>query len=294
MFLLFGCHGEPEYEGHPIADWYAALNSRSPETRAQAARIVAEAAPDHPETVGHLLDALRTEADSSVHIALAGALGDVVQRSGRANEAIPSLIAMTSDEHQTVRLAAAIALARSLASSTAAVSQAADHALRRMLNDSDHDIRAGGADAIAALARGKPMAAAAFDQDIARLATADPVVIVRLEALQAFTSMAAPDSLALHVYQHALRDEWPRMAVITVATVDTIPRLAAPLAEDIIPLLKSDDLLARHLAVKALESAASVHKVPTVLDALRRAEEDPDSSVQARAKQALTAVGERP
>jgi HEAT repeat protein len=270
------------------------LNSADPAIRAQAARIVADAAPDHPETVRRLLDALGTESDSTVHIELAGALADVVQRSGRDAEVIPSLIKLSADSHGTVRVAAAMALARSAGASTAPVAPAVDSVLRHVLRDPDLHVRAGGATAIGALARGRPQAAVSFAPDIAGLAMSDRVVIVRLDALEAFTLIPASDSLVTAVYRHALRDEWPQIPTIAVRAISNSAHLAGLLGDSVVPLLSSEDLLTRYMVVKALASATAVGQNTGAVAGLRRAASDPDSGVRAAAKDALTRLGVRP
>lgn len=290
------CHRENTYEGHPVVYWYTALRDTSGIVRAHAAELVAQAAPDHPETIARLLDALTTESDSSVHVALAGALADVVTRSGRTTDVVEPLAKLTHDEHETVRIAAVTALARATAASPAATPLPTPtvEAFVTMLRDPSHHIRAAAAEAVGTLATARPDASAVFVDPIARTALEDRIFYVRLAAVEAFVHLPSGDSVALAVYRHALHEDWPDMTTTTLRALARSPRLAAVLVDSISGLLRSDDLVTRELTLKALEAGITTSNRARVSAALDRVRSDPDSSVRAKAREALTGIGGRP
>lgn len=285
--VLFACHSEPDYEGRPLADWYGLLSSTDASIRGHAAEIIAREAPDHPETLRRLLDALATESDSSVHSVLAASLADVVQRSGQSAQVIPALTKLTHDSHETVQLSAATALARIAAASTTAIPGSVDSAFSEMIASNAYETRAAGAQAIGIVAQRRPDQTMRFTETIADLAMTDRFSWVRLKALESFIAMRPPDPLAIRVYRHALQENWIDMQQLTARGLNRAPRAAAALADSVVGLLRVDDSETRILAIQALDSASAAARSPLVRAALNRLTADADTSIQNSAKRAL-------
>ena len=285
--VLFACHREPDYEGRPLADWYGLLSSTDASIRAHAAEIIAREAPDHPETLPRLLDALATESDSSVHSVLAIALADVVQRSGQSADVIPALTKLTRDSHETVRISAATALARSAAVSTDAIPASVDSAFNEMIMSNEYETRAAGVQAIGIVAQRRPDQTVRFTEAIANLTLTDRVFWVRLKALESFIAMRPPDSLAIRVYRHALQENWTDMQQLTARGLIRAPRIANALADSVVGLLRADDSETRILTIQALDSSRAAARSQLVRVELSRLTADADTSVQNSAKRAL-------
>ena len=281
------CHSEPDYEGRALADWYALLTSQDAATRAHAADIVAREAPDHPETLRRLLDALATESDSSVHTVLAGALAEVVRRSGHEADVREPLTKLTKDSHETVRIAAATALARAVAASRDPVPQQVVSALMTMLDDKNYDVRAGAAAAIGILGEGRPSVAGVFSERLGALVLHDRFFWVRLQALEAFTKVPTTDSTAVQVYRRALQEDWPDMQTLALRGMMRSPGVARVFADSLVRLISSDDPATRRLAVQALGVASATERSDRIMAVLERATSDPDTSVQSAARVAL-------
>lgn len=290
--LLLACHREPNYDGRPLAEWFAALSSPDAPTRARAADLVARVAPQHPETVRRLLAALASESDTSVHVVLAGALAEVVRTNGATPEVVVSLAKLATDEHETVRMVAAIAVARAVAASPSSdpVPQSAFAALAAMMNDPVDEVQIAAADAVGIIARARPADAARFADSLARLIRNDRTLYVRLRALDAFTHTPSPDSLALGIYALALRDRWVDMPRTVLRALPAQPRLASVLTDSIARFLDSDDQESRYLAIAALETAASGPQARTAIASLERARTTRDSSLRLATEEALRRI----
>ena len=286
------CHRENTYEGAPLAHWYEALADTSAQGRAKAAEIIANAAADHPETARRLLDALKTESDSTVHSALARALGEVVRRSGYSGEVLGSLATLTRDEHLSVRIQALAAIGQAIAGAPGTVSPPADatEALVSALSDPNWDVRITAAQAAEKIAIAHPDRATVFAAPLANRVLTDRVSYVRQLSFQAFTRLATSDSLAIPVYRAALAEDWPDLVKRSLTGMMARPATAAALTDAIIPLVGSDDHVVRMLAVRALGAAGGNQRAPALLTALRRATGDRDSAVRAAAAAALAKV----
>lgn len=292
MVVLLACHREPDYDGRPLAEWFTALSSRDASTRARAADVVARAAPHHPETVRRLLDALASESDSSVHVVLAGALAEVVRTNGATPEVVVSLAKLATDEHESVRMVAAIAVARAVAASPSSdpVPQSAFAALAAMMNDPVDEVRIAAVDAVGIIARARPADAAAFADSLARLIRQDRTLYVRIRALDAFAHTPSADSLALAIYALALRDRWVDMPRTVLRALPAQPRLASVLTDSIARFLNSDDQETRYLAIAALEAAAAGPEGRTAIAWLERARTTRDSSLRLATEEALRRI----
>jgi hypothetical protein len=290
--LIPGCHSEPDYDGRPIAAWYADLRDTSAAKRAHAAEIIAQAAPDHPESVDRLLAALESESDTSLHVILANALGDAVSKHDPSPAVFASLARLTADEHQSVRTAAAIALARVVNASPAnqPISTQAANALTAMFQAADDETRAAAADAVGAIASVRPNDAVPFARSLGQLVRADPVLLVRLDALQAFVRIPTSDDVAVPVYASAIHDGWPSMVSTAMKGLGRAPRVAGLLVDSILPVLQSDDVVTRIMAIRALAAIPAKASLQTTR-ALQRAAVDRDSMVQAEARLALKGLG---
>ena len=281
------CHSEPDYEGRALVDWYALLASQDAATRAHAADIVAREAPEHPETLRRLLDALVTESDSSVHTVLAGALAEVVRRSGHEADVREPLIKLTKDSHETVRIAAGTALARAVAASRAPLPQEVVSALMTLLDDKNYDVRAGAAAAIGILGEARPSVGGVFSERLGALVLQDRIFWVRLQALEAFTKVPTVDSTAVQVYRRALQEDWPDMETLALRGMIRSPGVARVFADSLVRFISSDDPATRRLAAQALGIASATERSPRIIAALERATSDPDTSVQSAAREAL-------
>lgn len=286
------CHREEAYDGQPIAYWYSALTDTAPAVRAHAADVVSHAAAEHPETIRRLLAAIQVESDTAVHVVLASAIGEAVSKSGLSPAVTSALTRLTTDEHEDVRKAAAIALARGVVASPedVPIDPIVASAYLSMFRAPDDETRAVAAEAVGAIARTHPTSVATFARPLADLARHDRVLIVRLKALEAFANLASPDSVATSVYASALRDGWPDMATTTLRGLSRAPSVAAGLVDSVLPLLSNDDVVTRVLAVRALEAATRAKTQSNAVAALRRAAADKDSSVSSAASLALKGV----
>lgn len=293
LVIVAACHSEPNYDGRPIAAWYADLLDPSAAKRAHAAEIIAQAAPDHPESVDRLLAALESESDTSLHVVLANALGDAVSKRGPSPAVFASLVRLTTDDHQSVRTAAAIALARVVNASPTdqPIPAQVASALAAMFQAPDDETRAAAADAVGAIASARPNDAVPFAPALGKLVRADPVLLVRLEALQAFVRIPVSDDLAVPVYTSAIRDGWPSMVSTAMSGLGRTPRVAGILADSIAPVLSTEDPVTRILAIRALAAAVPAQANGQVMRALQRATADPDSTVQTEARRALKNLG---
>lgn len=283
------CHRENTYEGQPLAHWYAALADTNTLVRSQAARIVSQAAPEHPETVRRLLDALTAESDSTVHAALAEALGEVVGKNPNSPEIMQSIVALTRDQHESVRIAAIAAVGHALTTSPpgTALNPAGEEVLRSSLRDLNHHIRIASAEAIRGMTRTRSAEMTSLAPDVAERVLSDRVLYVRLVSLEAFTHLESTDSLAVLVYGAALRDDWTDMSRFALRGMMHRPTVIAGFAESIAAKLRDEDQEIRTLSANALGDAGPRAARPFVIEGLKRASTDRDSTVRSAASAAL-------
>ena len=283
------CHRENSYEDYRLSHWYDALRDTSALVRAHAAEVVARAAPEHPETLRRLLDALARESDSSVHVTLAGALGEVVQRSGSTSDVISSLELLTHDVHETVRITALYAVARAIVAlpPNAPPPTAALATIDSSLRHVDHETRLVAAEGMGRIAAAHPAWSRSFAGSVASVVQRDPVTYVRLKALEAFVRVPKNDSLAIVVYANALHDHWPDVTTTVLRALANSPGPAAVLADSVVPLLDSDDAAVRALTARAIASAGLRVARPNIIASLKRVSADRDSTVRAAVHEAL-------
>lgn len=293
LVVLAGCHSEQDYDGRPIASWYGDLRDTSAAKRAHAAEIIAQAAPDHPESVERLLAALESESDSSLHVILANALGDAVSKHGPSPAVFTSLVRLTSDDHQSVRTSAAIALARvvNASSKEQPIAPQVSAAFTTMFLAPDDESRAAAADAIGAIALVRPADVTSFAEPLGRLVRGDASLLVRLSALEAFVRLSTSDEVAIPVYASALHDGWPAMQSTAVKALARSPRVAGALADSIVPLVKNEDIVTRVMAIRALAGVENATPSSRVVAALQAVTADRDSTIQAEARSALKTLG---
>lgn len=271
------CAREERYHDRPLEYWVQALHDSNPQIRAEAIEAVAEAAPRSSRTVNILLDALSSEADSSLHPVFANALG---QLRGVAAPAVPRLIALLSDSHIEIREAAAEALGNIGAPAVAAVP-----ALSATLRDCCHDVRAAAADA---LGRMGPSASAAVPALSASLS--DPISWVRLKSVEALVAIHSGSPIALAAFERALSDSREEVRAVAATGVSqfggaaarTVPILAHLLTTDPYPMVRIAG--AHALGELGLSSRSA-------LPELQRAQRDSDFAVRRAVRDALVRIG---
>lgn len=199
--MLSGCDRVENHGGRPMSYWIGELTSTDTLRRRQSAEAFAHDAPNTPEAVGALLNALATEGEADVHATLAEALSAL---GPDAVNAVPALSRLVRDEHLVVRLRAVSALGRIGARSTSAIP-----ALVEALADNEHDVRAAAADALAATG---PAAASATPALVALLQH-DRIGWVRLRAATALGAIHSDPSRVVPALAARLAEDWPVMRI---------------------------------------------------------------------------------
>ena len=228
----------------------------------------------------------------SVHVILAGALGEVVQRSGSTNDVVLALVPLTRDSHESVRTASVFALSRAIAASNrnSPPPAAAIASLKAALQADDHDMRIVGAEAIGRIALVHPEWTTSFAEPLAAAIQRDRVTYVRQRSLDAFIHVPSPDSLRIVTYRSALHDDWPNITKTALRGISLSASAAAVLADSIVHLLQSDDSETRALTANAMASAGPAAARPAILAGLSRAISDRDSTVSDAARMALLRI----
>lgn len=275
--LLPACQKEDLYHDKPLEYWVTALRSPDPAVRAEAIEAIGEASPRTTKTVNLLLNALATEADSSLHPKFASALGRL---GTAAAPAVPRLAELLRDDHEEVRVAAAAALGN--------IGPPASHAawaLAHALRDCCHDVRAGAAEALGRIGPGAIEAVPALVD-----ALADPVSWVRLQSATALVAIKPQSREAAEGFTRALgdsREEVRAMAAIGLSQYGTSAANAVPVLRH---LLANDPYPAvRVAAAKALGAMGPASRA--ALPELMSAQRDPDFAVRAAVRDAIAKIG---
>lgn len=194
-----GCQPAENHGGQPMSYWIANLTSPDSTLRHRAAEAFAHDAPNSPEAVAALLQALGTEQEADVHATLADALSAI---GPDAVAAVPTLTRLLHDEHVAVRQRAAVALGTVGAGSTVTVP-----ALVSALGDPDHDVRAAAAGALEHIG---PAASPAVGPLVSLLKN-DRIGWVRLRAAAALGAIHAEPGVVVPALARQLGDDWGEM-----------------------------------------------------------------------------------